>query len=91
VKIDIPSILVHLRTEHVEAQKRPTPESIAMAAVAYTMDHPRLYAAAQRAARLSRLAGRRGRGLPPPLNRWTASRDLPDPPEQTFRDWWARR
>jgi L-lactate dehydrogenase complex protein LldF len=91
VKIDIPSILVHLRTEHVEAQKRPTPESIAMAAAAYTMDHPRLYAAAQRAARLSRLAGRRGRGLPPPLNRWTASRDLPDPPEQTFRDWWARR
>ncbi|HEV8567776.1 MAG TPA: LutB/LldF family L-lactate oxidation iron-sulfur protein [Actinoplanes sp.] len=91
VKIDIPSILVHLRTEHVEAQKRPTPESIAMAAVAYTMDHPRLYASAQRAARLSRLAGRRGRGLPPPLNRWTASRDLPDPPEQTFRDWWARR
>jgi L-lactate dehydrogenase complex protein LldF len=91
VKIDIPSILVHLRTQHVEAQRRPTPESIAMAAAAYTMDRPRLYAAAQRAARLSRLAGRRGRGLPPPLNGWTASRDLPDPPEQTFRDWWARR
>jgi L-lactate dehydrogenase complex protein LldF len=91
VKIDIPSILVHLRNEHVEAKKRPTPESIAMAAAAYTMDHPRLYAAAQRTARLSRFAGRRGRGLPPPLNGWTASRDLPDPPEQTFREWWARR
>ena len=91
VKIDIPSILVHLRNQHVEAQKRPTPESIAMAAAAYTMDRPRLYAAAQRAARLGRFAGRRGRGLPPPLNGWTASRDLPNPPEQTFRDWWARR
>jgi L-lactate dehydrogenase complex protein LldF len=91
VKIDIPSILVHLRNQHVEAQRRPTPESIAMAAAAYTMDRPRLYAAAQRATRLSRLAGRRGRGLPPPLNGWTASRDLPNPPEQTFRDWWARR
>jgi L-lactate dehydrogenase complex protein LldF len=91
VKIDIPSILVHLRNEHVQAMKRPTPESIAMAAAAYTMDRPRLYAAAQRAARLSRLAGRRGRGLPPPLNGWTVSRDLPDPPEQTFREWWARR
>jgi len=91
VKIDIPSILVHLRAEHVAAKKRPTPESIAMAAAAYTMDHPRLYAAAQRAARLSRFAGRRGRGLPPPLNGWTASRDLPEPPKETFRQWWAGR
>jgi len=91
VKIDIPAILVHLRGEHVEAQKRPTPEGIAMAAAAYTMDHPRLYKAAQRAARLSRLAGRRGRGLPPPLNGWTAGRDLPAPPKQTFREWWAGR
>jgi L-lactate dehydrogenase complex protein LldF len=91
VKIDIPSILVHLRAEHVEARKRPTPESVTMAAAAYTMDHPRLYAAAQRAAKLSRIPGRRGRGLPPPLNGWTASRDLPDPPKQTFRDWWAAR
>jgi L-lactate dehydrogenase complex protein LldF len=91
VKIDIPAILVHLRAEHVEARKRPGPEAIAMAAAAYTMDHPKLYAAAQRAAKLSRLAGRRGRGLPPPLNGWTVGRDLPEPPKETFRDWWAGR
>jgi L-lactate dehydrogenase complex protein LldF len=87
VKIDIPSILVHLRDQ----APHPRSEKAAMAAAAYTMDRPKLYAAAQRAARLSRLAGRRGRGLPPPLNGWTASRDLPDPPKQTFRDWWAAR
>jgi L-lactate dehydrogenase complex protein LldF len=87
VKIDIPSILVHLRDQ----APHPRSEKTAMAAAAYTMDHPKLYAAAQRAARLSRLAGRRGRGLPPPLNGWTASRDLPDPPKETFRDWWAGR
>jgi L-lactate dehydrogenase complex protein LldF len=91
VKIDIPAILVHLRAEHVEARKRPGAEAIAMAAAAYTMDHPKLYAAAQRAAKLSRLAGRRGRGLPPPLNGWTVGRDLPEPPKETFRDWWAKR
>jgi L-lactate dehydrogenase complex protein LldF len=92
VKIDIPAILVHLRNEHTETRgRKPSPEAIAMAAAAYTMDHPRLYAAAQRAARLGRLAGRRGRGLPPPLNGWTASRDLPDFPKQTFREWWAAR
>jgi L-lactate dehydrogenase complex protein LldF len=91
VKIDIPAILVHLRAEHVEARKRPGPEAIAMAAAAYTMDHPKLYAAAQHAAKLSRLVGRRGRGLPPPLNGWTVGRDLPEPPKETFRDWWAKR
>ena len=45
VKIDIPELLVHLRAEVVESHRRPTAESIAMAAAAYTMDHPRLYAA----------------------------------------------
>ncbi|MEV6813580.1 LutB/LldF family L-lactate oxidation iron-sulfur protein [Micromonospora sp. NPDC051296] len=87
VKINIPELLVHLRDQ----APHPRAESVAMAAAAYTMDRPRLYEAAQRAARLSRLAGRRGRGLPPPLNGWTSSRDLPDPPAQTFRDWWAER
>jgi L-lactate dehydrogenase complex protein LldF len=87
VKIDIPSILVHLRNE----APHPRAERAAMAAAAYTMDHPRLYRSAQRAAKLSRIAGRRGRGLPPPLNGWTASRDVPPAPSQTFRDWWAQR
>ncbi|MFG1847456.1 lactate utilization protein B [Micromonospora carbonacea] len=87
VLIDIPSILVHLRAQ----APHPRGEAAAMAAAAYAMDHPALYAAAQRGARLSRLAGPRGRGLPPPLSGWTASRDLPEPPPQTFRQWWAER
>ncbi|MDO3703058.1 LutB/LldF family L-lactate oxidation iron-sulfur protein [Micromonospora sp. C28SCA-DRY-2] len=91
VKINIPELLVHLRAAHVAARRRPTAESVAMAAAAYAMDHPAWYAAVQRAARLTRLAGRRGRGLPPPLSGWTIGRDLPEPPAQSFRDWWARR
>ncbi|MGX6606029.1 LutB/LldF family L-lactate oxidation iron-sulfur protein [Micromonosporaceae bacterium Da 78-11] len=86
VKIDIPSILVHLRDQG----PHPRAERAAMTAAAYTMDHRKLYERAQRAAKLARIAGRRGRGLPP-LNGWTASRDLPAPPEQTFRDWWRSR
>ncbi|MFE9692493.1 lactate utilization protein B [Micromonospora sp. NPDC005806] len=82
VMIDIPSILVHLRAR----SPHPRSEAAAMAAAAYTMDHPRLYAAAQRAAGLGRVAGR---ALPPPLNGWTASRDVPAAPPQTFRQWWA--
>jgi L-lactate dehydrogenase complex protein LldF len=87
VKIDIPSILVHLRDQ----APHPRSEKAAMGAAAYTMDHPRLYQAAQHAAKLAKLVGKRGRGLPPPLNGWTASRDVPAPPAETFRDWWRGR
>jgi L-lactate dehydrogenase complex protein LldF len=43
--------------------------------------------------RAGRLLARGGRirHLPPPLSAWTASRDLPAPPQQTFRQWWAGR
>ncbi|WP_030441010.1 lactate utilization protein B [Actinoplanes subtropicus] len=87
VQIDIPSILVHLRNQ----APHPRTEAAVMAAAAYMMDRPKLYASAQRAAKLARIAGRRGRGLPPPLNGWSASRDLPAPPKETFRDWWRGR
>jgi L-lactate dehydrogenase complex protein LldF len=87
VRIDIPAMLVHLRSQ----APHPPAERVAMAAAAYAMDHPAVYAAAQRAVRFSRVVGPRGRGLPPPVSGWTASRDLPDPPPQTFREWWAGR
>ena len=49
-------------------------------------------AAAQRAGRLGRALGRGGRirRLPPPLSAWTAARDAPAPPRQTFREWWRK-
>ncbi|MFG1995780.1 lactate utilization protein B [Actinoplanes sp. NPDC048988] len=87
VKIDIPSILVHLRNR----VPHPAAEKAVMAAAAYTMDRPRLYARAQRAAKFTKLVGKRGRGLPPPLNGWSAARDLPAPPDESFRDWWRGR
>jgi L-lactate dehydrogenase complex protein LldF len=95
VKIDIPSMLVHLRARHVEEvrnrRRPPGPEAVAMAAAAWVMSSPVRYAAAQRAARAARAAGRGGRlrRLPPPLSGWTAARDAPVPPPQTFREWWA--
>nr|MBA3524901.1 iron-sulfur cluster-binding protein [Geodermatophilaceae bacterium] len=91
VAIDIPTMLVHLRAEVVTA-KGTSPEGVAMAAVARLMRHPRLYTAALRLGRVGRLVARRGRirRLPPPFSGWTRSRDLPAPPQETFRDWWIR-
>jgi L-lactate dehydrogenase complex protein LldF len=94
VAIDIPSILVHLRGEHVEAQEHATPESVAFRALAKVMSDPRKWHLAQRAARLGRLLAR-GKAtmpnvLPPPLSGWTRSRDLPTPPKETFTHAWLR-
>lgn len=97
VRIDIPSLLVELRTAHVDAQRArrvPTPEALAMAAGAWVMSSSRRFAAAEQASRAGRILGRRsGRitSLPPPLSAWTSSRDAPQPPARTFRQWWAAR
>jgi L-lactate dehydrogenase complex protein LldF len=94
VKIDIPSLLVHLRAQHVETVRRehrmPSAEAITMAAASFVMASPGRFAAAQAAGRAGRLLGRRGtiRALPPPLAAWTRARDAPVPPAQTFRQWW---
>jgi L-lactate dehydrogenase complex protein LldF len=51
-----------------------------------------LWAAAQGASPLGLVLGRGGRirRLPPPLSAWTAARDAPQPPRQTFREWWRK-
>jgi len=97
VRIDIPNLLVDLRRRHVDevsaASRVPSAEAVAMAAAAWTMGDAGRWRRAGRAGRLGRLLGRRrGRigSLPPPLSAWTTSRDLPQPPAETFRDWWAR-
>jgi L-lactate dehydrogenase complex protein LldF len=97
VMIDIPTILVHLRGRKIEETKAdhrlPTPEAVAMAALSYVMTDPGRWSRAQRLSRVGRLLGRRGRirHLPFPGSRWTAARDAPVPPAQTFREWWAAR
>jgi L-lactate dehydrogenase complex protein LldF len=96
VRIDIPSLLVQLRAAHVDANRGrrvPTPEALGMAAAAWVMADPGRFAKAEKASRAGRLFGRaagRITTLPPPLSRWTASRDAPRPPAETFREWWAR-
>ncbi|MCW2572342.1 MAG: iron-sulfur cluster binding protein [Frankiales bacterium] len=89
VAIDIPAMLVHLRSR-VVAEDPHRAEAMVMAAAAWTMRSPKRWSLALRALRLGRPVARLPR-LPPPLSRWTSARDLPMPPLQTFRDWWRGR
>jgi L-lactate dehydrogenase complex protein LldF len=96
VKIDIPSVLVHLRGKVV--RERGTvldSEAAAMKAVAWAFSTRTRFERAQRLARLGQWPLARGRErierLPPPLSAWTRARDLKTVPPQTFREWWRTR
>jgi len=87
VKIDIPTVLVHLRGRVVrEVKGRLDPERLAMDAVGHVFRSQRRYELAQRLARAGR--GPLGKvGVPG----WSAMRELPPVPAQSFREWWQAR
>ena len=86
VKIDIPSVLLHLRAEVVR-QAGATPERVVMRGLARVFGRARSYEYAQR---LARVLQRPARSLPGPLAKWTRTRELKPIPKETFREWWSR-
>ena len=96
MKIDIPRILVKLRSDIV-AQERANsprdPEVLAMAGLGRVFASPRLFRATVSAGgALSKVLRRSTlRRLPPPLDGWTLGRDAPLPPAESFRSWFAAR
>ena len=87
VKIDIPSVLLHLRARVVrEYKSRRSPEALGMEAVGRVFGSQRAYERAQKLARLGR-----GPIVTAALPGWSAMRGLPEVPEQTFREWWRAR
>jgi L-lactate dehydrogenase complex protein LldF len=105
VRIDIPEVLVHLRSQVVDAHRGdrvPKAEALAMRATAWAFGDSRRLAWAERASgvagrvlgRVSRTTlpgGRPAAGrIPGPGAGWTGARDLPAPPRESFRAWWQR-
>jgi L-lactate dehydrogenase complex protein LldF len=88
VKIDIPQVLLDLRSDVKKAETREKKnrlEKLAYRMFAWMMTHPRVYA----------WAGWMARHAPVvnigPVRAWTSQRDLPPVPRQSFRDIWSRR
>jgi L-lactate dehydrogenase complex protein LldF len=83
VKIDIPRVLLHLRSLAPHGRE----ERLAMRAAAWGFGSPRRFALAQRLGRLVQRPLVRAGALRP----WTRTRDLKPVPPQTFREWWGKR
>jgi L-lactate dehydrogenase complex protein LldF len=90
VKIEIPKLLLRLRSEVTDAQQRQGVgglERLAFGVFAWVMTHPKIY----------RLAGRLGAKLAPvvppigPLKKWAGQRTLPRPAKRSFHQLWAER
>ena len=87
VKIDIPAVLIHLRARVVKEYKsRVSPEALAMEAISRVFGSQKRYERAQKLTRLGR-----GPIANAALPGWSAMRDLPEVPAETFREWWHSR
>jgi L-lactate dehydrogenase complex protein LldF len=100
VKIDIPKVLLELRSDVKKAEARDKSnrlEKLAFRAFAWLMTHPRLYEmAGKMAAAVAPPGDGWIRGVPAPMNvgplrAWLSQRDLPPAPARSFREMWRRR
>ena len=99
VKIDIPKILLDLRSEVKKSETRENQnrwERLAFRAFAWLATHPKIYAMAGRlaAAAAPSTDGAWIRQMPislGPVKAWLSARDLPPPPPKSFRDLWRNR
>jgi len=101
VKIDIPRILLELRSDVKKSEAREKQnrlEKLAFRAFAWLMTHPRIYEMAGRIGASMAPAGDEGwvRNVPTamnvaPVRAWLSQRDLPPSPAKSFREMWRQR
>jgi len=101
VKIDIPRVLLELRSDVKKSEAREKQnrlERLAFRVYAWLMTHPRLYEMAGRigASMAPDSEGGWIRNVPapmnlPPVRAWLSQRDLPPSPNKSFREMWRQR
>lgn len=104
VKINFPEVLVHLRAKDVESKhairefegnkKAPFSQMDGMMLGAKKLfTSGKMMSIAERGLPMSRLiSGRKHRitAVPGIVGGWTAYRDIPEPPKESFRNWWKK-
>ena len=96
VKIDLPRLLLDLRSDQVEAGQSPWFDTKAIGSFVNTMQSRRRYEGAGKWARtgsnlLAGISGGNIKVLPPPFSAWTQSRNFPPFAKKSFRQIWADR
>ena len=104
VKINFPEVLVHLRAKDVESKhavrefegnkKAPFSQMDTMMLGAKKLfTSGKMMSVAERGLPMSRLiAGRKHKitAVPGIVGGWTEYRDIPEPPKESFRNWWKK-
>lgn len=104
VKINFPEVLVHLRAKDVESKhavrefegnkKAPFSQMDGMMLGAKKLfTSGKMMSIAERGLPMSRLiSGRKHKisAIPGIVGGWTAYRDIPEPPKESFRNWWKK-
>lgn len=104
VKINFPEVLVHLRGKDVEAKHAsgefagnkkhaPTQMDAMMYSSKKLFSSGKLMSLAERGLPMSRLiTGKKHKitKLPGIVGGWTEYRDIPEPPKESFRNWWRK-
>ena len=104
VKINFPEVLVHLRAKDVESKhavrefegnkKAPFSQMDGMMLGAKKLfTSGKMMSVAERGLPMSRLiAGRKHKitAVPGIVGGWTEYRDIPEPPKESFRNWWKK-
>lgn len=104
VKINFPEVLVHLRAKDVESKhavrefegnkKAPFSQMDGMMFGAKKLfTSGKMLSVAERGLPMSRLIGGRKHkitAVPGIVGGWTAYRDIPEPPKESFRNWWKK-
>ena len=104
VKINFPEVLVHLRAKDVESKhavrefegnkKAPFSQMDGMMLGAKKLfTSGKMMSIAERGLPMSRLiTGRKHKitAVPGIVSGWTAYRDIPEPPKESFRNWWKK-
>ena len=104
VKINFPEVLVHLRAKDVESKhavrefegnkKAPFSQMDGMMLGAKKLfTSGKMMSIAERGLPMSRLiSGRKHKitAVPGIVSGWTAYRDIPEPPKESFRNWWKK-